>query len=295
MNDAIARAIPYIRPRQRRLWDLSTYWLIVPATLVLTFCYYLPLLRVGWISFSEPSVGIQNYHQLLTSASIHRVLITTFRICTVCTLASLVLGYAVSYALLQAGPTKRSIMLLCVLLPLWISGLVRAFAWVSLLRRQGFINETLMSLGLTSAPLELVWNEIGVVIGMTHYMLPYAILPLYAAMLEIDQRILMAAQSLGGSKTQIFLRIFFPLSVPGVAAAGVLVFVYSVGFFVTPAILGGGKTLMIAEYIRLQIVELLRWGTGTMIAVTVAIAVLLAWGVAVKLIGTQRMFGRASL
>lgn len=295
MSEAIASSVQVTSPVGRRARHVSAYWLIFPATLFLAVCYYYPLIRVVWISFSEPTIGVQNYELLFTSASIHRVAITTLRICVLCTLACVFLGYIVSYALLRAGPAKRRVMLLCVLLPLWISGLVRAFAWVTLLRNEGFVNSTLMWVGLISRPLELVWNEIGVVIGMTHYMLPFAILPLYASMLEIDQRILMAAQSLGASKIQVFLRVFFPLSIPGVAAAGVLVFVYSIGFFVTPAILGGGKTLMIAEYVRLQIVELLRWGIGTMLSVTVGVSVLIIWGLAVKIIGTQRMFGRASL
>ncbi|MEH2492671.1 ABC transporter permease [Bradyrhizobium sp. AZCC 2230] len=295
MSETVASLVQMAEPYGRRVPYGSAYWLILPATLFLAACYYYPLIRVVWISFSEPTIGIQNYEQLITSASIHRVVTTTLRICVLCTSACVVLGYIVSYVLLRAGPTKRRVMLLCVLLPLWISGLVRAFAWVTLLRNEGFINSTLMWVGLISRPLDLVWNEVGVVIGMTHYMLPFAILPLYASMLEIDQRILMAAQSLGASKSQVFLRIFFPLSVPGVAAAGVLVFVYSIGFFITPAILGGGKTLMIAEYVRLQIVELLRWGIGTMLSVTVGVSVLIIWGIAVKLIGTQRMFGRASL
>ncbi len=154
---------------------------------------------------------------------------------------------------------------------MWISALVRAFAWVVLLRREGVFNSALLSLGLIDRPLALIWNELGVVIGMVHYMLPYAVLPLYANMRDIDQRCIAAARGLGASRRQTFLRVFLPLSVPGIVGAGILVFVYSLGFFVTPAILGGGKTLMIAEFIRLQIVEILRWGTGTMLA-TVLIA-----------------------
>ena len=115
--------------------------------------------------------------------------------------------------------------------------------------------------------LSLVWNMFGVVVGMVHYMLPYAILPLYATMRDIDRRCIMAARGLGASRGQAFRQVFLPMSVPGIVASGALVFVYSLGFFIIPAILGGGKTLMVAEYVRLQIVELINWGTGTALSV----------------------------
>ena len=283
-----------VSPTRSRLRQWSSLKMITPALLTLLVFYYFPLLKVILISISDPRIGFSNYAQLLSSGTIHRVVWTTIRICALTTVLCLVLGYFVSYSLVRARPAIRRVMLLCILLPLWVSALVRAFAWVSLLRREGFINSSLLALGIVHTPLELVWNEVGVIIGMTHYMLPYAILPMYASMSDVDQRILMAARGLGGRSSQVFWRIFFPLTVPGVATAGMLVFVYSLGFFITPAILGGGKTLMIAEYIRLQIVELLRWGLGTMLSVTMVLTILASWGLTLKLVGTQAMFRRSS-
>src|SRR5690606_33085494 len=144
------------------------------------------------------------------------------RICLLTTLLAVLLGYVVSYALAAGSDRVRRWTLVLVVAPLWISALVRAFAWVVVLRREGVVNSVLQGIGLTDAPLALVWNEIGVVIGMVHYMLPYAVLPLYANMRDIDRRAMMAARGLGASRWQAFRRIFLPLSVPGIVAAGAL-------------------------------------------------------------------------
>ena len=187
-------------------------------------------------------------------------------------------------------PTADSL----VVLPQWISALVRAFAWVVLLRREGIVNMMLQGLGLAHAPVALVWNDVGVTIGMVHYMLPYAVLPLYANMRDIDRRCITAARGLGASRLQAFRRIFLPLSLPGIVAATALVLVYSLGFFIIPAILGGGKTLMIAEYVWLQISELLNWGRGTMLAVVLLATVFALLGTVTWLVGAKRLFGGGS-
>jgi putative spermidine/putrescine transport system permease protein len=175
--------------------------------------------------------------------------------------------------------------------PLWISVLVRAFAWVTLLRRQGLVNNTLLELGVIAEPLPLVWNEFGIIVGMVHYMVPFAVLPMLAAMREIDPRLLAAARGLGASRGEVFRRVFLPLSMPGVIAAGVLVFIFSLGFYITPAILGGGKTLMVAEWIGLQILDLIRWGLGTMMATMLVIAILLTLVVFSRVVDLRRIFG----
>jgi putative spermidine/putrescine transport system permease protein len=157
-------------------------------------------------------------------------------------------------------------MFVLILLPLWLSVLIRAFAWVTVLRGNGVLNSALMSTGLIETPFSLVRNEIGVVIGMVHYMLPFGILPLYASMRSIDARILNAARSLGAPAFTVFRRVFLPLTMPGLFSSFILIFVFSLGFYVTPAILGGGRVMMVAEYISVQVHETLEWGTATMLA-----------------------------
>ena len=269
----------------------SAWLLIAPALLLVGVIYFLPLARVLAISVLEPEPGLGNYALLFTSAPIQRVLGTTLRICLFTTSITLVLAYVVAYVLTHAKPTAQRLMMLGVLLPLWMSVLVRAFAWVTLLRRQGLVNNALIGMGAIDEPLALMWNEIGVTIGMVHYMLPLGILPLWAAMRDIDGRVLAASRGLGASATQTFVRVFLPLSLPGMIGAGLLVFIFSLGFFITPAILGGGKTIMVAEYINVQIHESLRWGVGTMIASTLVATIFALMFALSRLVDLRTLFG----
>lgn len=271
--------------------ELGWHALLLPAFLLLSVFYVTPILQVLAISFLEPEPGFSNYERIATNPSVQRVIITTLRICTITTVLALLLGYALSYTITLAGERARRWWLLCVLVPLWISVLVRAFAWVTLLRRQGLINQTLQGAGVIVQPLELVWNEFGIIVGMVHYMVPYAVLPMLASMREIEPRLLAAARGMGASRTQVFARVFLPLSMPGVVAAGVLVFIFSLGFYITPAILGGGKTLMVAEWISLQILDLIRWGLGTMMATLLVVTILATLVVFSRAVNMRRLFG----
>ena len=270
---------------------LGWWLLILPAFLLLLGFYVAPIVKVLLISFTDPEPGLQNYERLFTSASVHRVILTTLRICLITTVLALLLGYALAYAITKASPEAKRWWLLAVLVPLWISVLVRAFAWVTLLRRQGLVNNTLMEIGIIQEPLQLVWNELGIIIGMVHYMVPFAVLPMLASMQEIDPRLLAAARGLGASRREVFLRVFLPLSKPGVIASAVLVFIFSLGFYITPAILGGGKTLMVAEWISLQILDLIRWGLGTMMAAMLVLTILVTLAIFSRLVDLKRVFG----
>jgi putative spermidine/putrescine transport system permease protein len=270
---------------------LGWWLLILPAFALLVVFYVAPILQVLAISVTEPEPGLGNYERILTSASVQRVMLTTLRICLITTVLALLLGYAIAYAITLASPRAKGWWILAVLVPLWISVLVRAFAWVTLLRRQGLVNNTLMNAGIISEPLPLVWNEFGIIVGMVHYMVPFAVLPMLASMGEIDPRLLAAARGLGASRAQVFRQVFFPLSMPGVIAAAVLVFIFSLGFYITPAILGGGKTLMVAEWISLQILDLIRWGLGTMMATVLVLAILLTLAVFSRIVDLRRIFG----
>jgi putative spermidine/putrescine transport system permease protein len=270
---------------------LAWWLLILPALVLLLVFYVAPILQVLAISVTEPEPGLGNYERIFTSESVQRVILTTLRICLITTVLALLLGYAIAYAITLATPRARGWWILAVLVPLWISVLVRAFAWVTLLRRQGLVNNTLMNAGVISEPLPLVWNEFGIVVGMVHYMVPFAVLPMLASMREIDPRLLAAARGLGASRGQVFRRVFLPLSMPGVIAAAVLVFIFSLGFYITPAILGGGKTLMVAEWISLQILDLIRWGLGTMMATMLVVAILVTLAVFSRIVDLRRIFG----
>ncbi|MDQ0471994.1 ABC transporter permease [Labrys wisconsinensis] len=249
------------------------FGLTVPACLIVTALYLVPLGTVLAISVEEPVPGLGNYAGLLDSPAVARVLATTLQVTLLTCALTLVASYVVAFALVHMSGRLRQAALLMVLVPFWISVLVRAFAWMTILRRQGVINSTLAALGLITDPLELANNRIGVVIGMVHYMMPFAILLLYANLAGIDRRIMQAARSLGARPGTVLLRLWLPLSLPGIAVAAIFVFVFSLGFLITPALLGGGRTVMIAEYISVQITNTLRWGVATSLATLLLVVV----------------------
>lgn len=278
----------------RLVGQQNLYWLLIlPALFMMVVFFVYPLARVLWVSVTEPAPGLANYGLLFTSPAVQRIIVTTIRICTITSLLTLVLGYVVAYAMVHVTEAHRQWMLFCVLLTFWLSVLVRAFAWVMILRSEGPINAALLGLGLVERPVQLVRNEIGVVIGMVHYMLPYAVLPLYANMQGIDRRLVAAARGLGASPFVAFWRVFLPLNRPGIVGAGLLVFVFSLGFYITPAILGGGRTTMIAEYIGIQILATVRWGLATMLASSLLITVFLMIFLMSRVVSLRRLFGAA--
>jgi putative spermidine/putrescine transport system permease protein len=263
----------------KRFSRIDRYWLLVlPLAAAIILLYLLPLARVFALSVSDPEPGLGNFMLIAASPSARNILWTTFRICAITTLVSLVLGYAVAYTMANAGPRHQQIIIAMVLMPFWISVLVRAFSWLVLLRHNGLVNETLLALDLVAQPVPLVRNELGVLIGMVHYMIPYAVFPLFATMRHIDAQLLRASRSLGAGPIRTFFHVYFPLSLPGVTAGGLLVFVFSLGFFVTPAILGGGKIVMLSEYVSLNILHTLRWGFAAAQAVILLVATFLLIG-----------------
>lgn len=274
--------------------DLGAVALASPAILAVGLFFVVPVLQVLVLSFTEPSPGLDNYRMLLTGTGVQQVILRTLRLCAITTVLSVLAGYVVAYVLVGSSAMHRQVMLFFILVPFWVSALTRAFAWVVLLGREGALNSTLMSLGVIGEPLSILYNEGGVTIGMVHYMLPYAILPLFAVMRDIDPQLTAAARGLGASQRRAFFRVFLPLSMPGIVAAAALVFVYSLGFYVTPAILGGGRVLMIGEYISINVLDTVRWGFASMLASTLLVSVLLIIGVANSVSGRRVVGGAQS-
>lgn len=248
---------------------------ILPALLFIGGLFVYPVLKVLAISVTDPQPGFGNYMLLLENPALRRVFLTTIRIAALTTVISVAVGYVLAYRMHMAGAVELRIIVFCLMFPLWTSVLVRAFSWVVLLQNNGLVNAFLIDIGLLDKPASLIRNELGVLIGMVHVMIPYATLPIYSAMRGIDPRLNQAARSLGATSWPAFWRIFFPLTLPGIGAGMILVFIISIGFYVTPIVLGGGKVVMVAEYISVQITETLRWGLGSMLAATLLVVVLL--------------------
>lgn len=254
---------------------ISPGWFLVAPFLLLVAAFYLgPILNILWLSFTDPVPGVGNYRELYEFDALVRIIWTTVRVCVITTFFSVLLGYVIAYAMVHAHENKRNLMLGFVLVSFWISILVRTFSWLMLLGRNGLVNNAFETIGIISEPIAFMRNELGVLIGMVHYMVPYAVLPLLVNMQTLDMRVMNASRNLGASGTQTFWRIYLPLTTPGLVASTLLVFILSLGFYVTPAVLGGGKVLMVAEYIYVQLLVTLQWGTAAMLAALMLFGVL---------------------
>ena len=284
---------PLPAARARRSQGLITVALLAPALILLCVLYFYPLLTVLRVSVVEPHQGFDNYVALATSSGLRRVFVTTLRISTITTVVSVTIGYLIAYLMVGCSEGRRKLMFVCVLVPFWISVLVRAFAWVVLLRAGGLVNTLLLQMHLIREPLDLLYNEFGVVVGMVHYMVPIAVLTLYGQLTGIDRRLMMAAEGLGADPFYAFRRVFLPLSIPGIVAASILIFISSLGFYIVPALLGGGKTLMVAEYISILITETVNWGLGTTMASTLVVITLVLIFILSRFVDLRRAFGGA--
>ena len=265
---------PATAARRRRDW--RSVRLLVPALLLLLIFFLLPLLSLLLRSVLDPTPGLNNYAQLLGSTTYLRVFGNTFLVATVVTAATLAIGFPTAW-LLAIAPRKLSSLLFAILLlSMWTNLLARTFAWMVLLQQTGPINRLLMALGIVSEPLTLVNNLVGVTIGMTYIMLPFLVMPLHATLRSIDPSTLRAAAICGASHWQAFWRVLVPLAMPGVASGALMVFVMALGYFVTPALLGGASYMMLAELIAQLVQQLLNWGLAgaaafVLLAVTLAL------------------------
>jgi len=242
---------------------------VAPVLLFLLALFVYPVGQLLWLSFidsaGEPTLA--HYARLFSSSTYVRVLGVTFEIAFWTTLISVVGGYPLAYLVATTSAGIRGVLILFVLVPFWTSFLVRTFAWLVLLGRNGAINDWLTSLGLTDGPLPLIYNRAGVLIGMVHALMPVAVLTMVTVMRTIDPALAGAAGTLGARGSQAFWRIYLPLSMPGVAAGALLVFVLSLGFFITPALLGSGREILIAQVIIEQIEQMLNWSFGGAVSV----------------------------
>jgi putative spermidine/putrescine transport system permease protein len=267
--------------------------LLLPALVWLGVLFVYPIGRLFYLSLFGPAFTLRHYGKLVASPVYGTILANTFEISLIVTVLALGLGYPVAFLLATARARTAALLLAAVMLPLWTSVLVRTYAWMVLLGRRGVVNEALHGLGLLDTPLSLLYNRLGVTIGMVHVLLPFMILPIYSVMRGIDVELLKAAQNLGADRRQSFLRVYLPLSLPGIAAGCLLVFVTALGFFVTPALLGGRGDMMIAMLIETQVRELLDWEFASALAVTLLAVTGGTLFVVQRWLGLERIWGGA--
>jgi putative spermidine/putrescine transport system permease protein len=262
--------------RQRR-WE--GFGFLAPLLLFALIVFDLPLLIVVFWSFSDPDTGfpsLGSYAAFAESGSYARIIWRTFLIASEVTVATAFIGYPLAYWISRLEQRSQLIAIGLVTMTFWVSILVRTYAWIVMLGNGGIVNRWLQSLGIVSRPVEFLYNEGGVAVGMINVLLPFLVLPLYAAMRRIDPRLLHVAETLGASRLQIFWRVFFPLTAAALGASMVLVFILSLGFYITPAILGGGRVPLIANMMDLLINKFARWEMAAVNSV-VLLAVTLAF------------------
>jgi ABC-type spermidine/putrescine transport system permease subunit I len=272
---------PPISPRLRAWrWRLTLIRVLAcaPALTLIGFVLIAPVGWVSWLSVRDASgFTLRHYARMLVNPGYAASLETTLEVAALVTLLSGLLAYPVALLLVRLRGWRARLVLVIVLLPLWTSLLVRTFAWLVLLQRHGLINSTLLALGVIDAPLELVNNLAGTVIGMTHVMVPFMVLPLTAALQAVDPLFFRAAQSLGANRWRAFWSVVFPLSLNGVLSGATLVFVMSLGFYVMPSFLGGGSLRMWSNRIQTNIEIYPDWGAASALGVvllTVTVTVL---------------------
>lgn len=234
--------------------------LMIPLCLLLGFGFVYPVGRLLGQSFFAPDFGLDNYRRLLETPLYLRVLGRTVIVALIVMAASLALGYPVALAMARLRRDLAGVVMACVLLPLWTSALVRSYAWIVILQRRGLVNDALLGLGVISEPLKLIYTEGAVILAMTHVLVPFMILPIFGAIRAIPTELVQAARNLGAGQFTVFARILLPLSLPGIFAGCLMTFILALGFYVTPALVGGPGSLLMATLIGQQTTETLDWG-----------------------------------
>lgn len=271
----------------------GTGFLLLPGIMFLAVLFAWPVARLVATSFSDPASPFVHYERIVLEPTYLRVIFRTLLLSAETALLCLVLGYPLAYQLNRSGPVGKAVILLCVLIPFWTNLLVRSYGWIVLLNPQGVINGLLRQLGLIDGSLPLVYNTTGVLIGMTQIMLPYMVLPLAAVMSRIDPSIVNAARSLGAPPMTAFARIYFPLTLPGVLAGCLLVFMISLGFFVVPALLGGPRDILLAQLIEFNINNTLNWPFAAALSTVLLVATVTLYWIGDRFFDLGRLWGAA--
>ncbi len=281
------RKLRHYRPDHRS-------WAILPPYLWLIVCLMVPFFIVLKISFSESTFGIppyaplvqlednvlslalhfEGYLLLLTDPLFINAYLKSLKMALVTTVCCTLIGYPMAYYIARSRPQLRNLLLLAVILPFWTSLLLRVYAWIGILRNEGLLNNFLMWTGLTSSPIEIYRTDLAVYIGLVYTYLPFFILPLYASLVKLDQRLLDAAYDLGARPWKAFVTVTLPLSVPGVLAGAMLVFIPTVGEYVIPELLGGTNTYMMGRLMWDQYFTDTNWPVAAAVAVAMTVFLL---------------------
>lgn len=272
---------------------LKLFGLGSPAILLILVILVIPVGWLFYVSFigADGTFSLENYERMLNRKSYLRIFQTTFEVSLLTTGLCILIGYPLAYFIAGLPNRIANLCLITVLLPFWTSLLVRTYAWLVLLQKRGLVNEWAISLGLWDEPIKMVHNMTGTLIGMVHIMLPFLILPVYGAMKAIDRDLMKAASNLGASPRRAFWTVFFPLTLPGLFAGSLMVFILCLGFFVTPAVLGGGKVIMVSMKIVSNIELFVNWGAASALGVVLLVSTIVILWIASRFLNLEKMTG----
>jgi ABC-type spermidine/putrescine transport system permease subunit I len=276
------------------LWQrpgFRQFLLLVPALIALLLLFVYPISSIFLRSLFSPDFTLEHYAYFFKTPLYGKVLWITFQISIMSTLSALMVGYPIAYVLRRARPGIRNFFFMAITLSFMISLLVRNYSWIIVLQRNGVLNMVFSYLGLIDQPLKLLHNKFAVMVGMTHIFVPYIVFPIYSVMTGVDLNLEKAAQNLGAGRWQTFWRISFPLSFPGIGAGALLVFIMALGYFITPALLGGRKEQMLSNLIQIQVVDLLNWPFASAMSVILLIATLIVFSIYNRYLGVERLWG----
>lgn len=255
--------------RLRESQQAQGFALISPTLIYLLFTLVLPLLLVVFLSFMTRGaygniiyrVSLDNYTRLMDPLYL-RILGYSLATAALTTMGTILIGYPLAYYIARTSPRQRSVYLFLILVPFWTNFIIRIYAWIMILRTEGLLNSFLLKIGFIQAPLEILYTPTAVLIGMVYEFLPFMVLPLYTSLEKIEPAQLEAAADLGARPYMAFLRITLPLSLPGMIAGSILVFIPAMGMFVVPDLMGGAKTILVGNLIRNQFLTARDWPFG---------------------------------
>jgi putative spermidine/putrescine transport system permease protein len=250
-----------------------------------------PIARMVWASLTDPAPGFDNYHTILRNPLYVRVLWNSVYSALGATIGCILIGYPTAYAIFRASRLWRQLLLGLVVFSYAVGTVPRTFSWIVVLGDQGLVNKVLFPIRGTEMPLHLIYNQIGVLVGMIHVMLPFVTLILLGSMTRVGAHLVPAARTLGASPVRAFWEVFFPLTRPGVLAATMLVFVYSLGFYIVPAVLGGAAQTTIVMEIRELALGLGVWGVAAALSSGMIIISIVGAAFYVRVTGLSDVYG----
>jgi putative spermidine/putrescine transport system permease protein len=265
-------------------------WLpALPIVILLGAVFFYPVLSLLSISLTEPEFGLQHYRKLLTEPIYLQMIWRTTWISIVVTVVTAIIGYPLAYYLTAASPKVARVAMLALFIPFWASILVRTYGIMVIMGRTGVLNNALIAMGIIDRPIQFLFNTWVVQAAMVQVLLPFFVLPLYSVLKTIDPNLMRAARGLGASSLNVFAKVYFPLSLPGIYAGGLIVLVFSFGFFIVPSLLGGRRDVTLSMLVIQQFEGQVNWGLGAAIGAVLLVGTLAIIFAAGKLIGTDRI------